>query len=701
MRKTIPIILVLILLLGIFSSVPLVSGLHINVNKYSPTSDVSTQWTDIYNGAGKHYITVSDQNNGTELKTNQNAYTDLFDMANPSVTNPGKIYNVTVYALTAEGGTGSKGVKFQIKDSVSGNSQTTGALICTTPNGVGWQNINYSFTTNPNGGAWTMTNITNLRVGLISYITDPGNALIYVTELYVKAFWSNLTYNINLVYEQTSQFWQNMTFRKSGSYSGTSYALANDSTYVYMAGGNGVPGGTVGKYWQTNMTLKASTSSYGYDIHAIAIDSDYVYVGGDNLQKVNQYWKSNMTYKAQTASYSGNIHAIVVDGTYIYVGGLTTDKVYQYWKSNLTYKAQTASYGGDIYAIVQDSTYIYVAGSATDAINQYWKSNLTYKAQTASYGGTIRAMVIDSTYIYVDGLTTDEVYQYWISNLTKKANTASFTQPLLALAIDDTYVYAGGHSVNKIYQYWKSNLTKKAEASSGEVYTMLTTAFTDNPPIYGTPSPTNGSTGQDTSLTWNIPINDEDGNTINWNIACSNGQSSSATGASNGTKSLSISGLGYSTTYKVWVNTTDVWNIATKNWYTFVTKASIVNISVSPKSINLGTVNVGQSSQSSGYHFNLSNMGNVALSVKINASASQNWTFVSWANHGKDKFCMNFSKNNWATQTNVQNDGTIVLVSNLAVSGYQLFDIKAILPTSLSHTSNSEHFTVTLTATAI
>lgn len=95
-------------------------------------------------------------------------------------------------------------------------------------------------------------------------------------------------------------------------------------------------------------------------------------------------------------------------------------------------------------------------------------------------------------------------------------------------------------------------------------------------PTFGTPSPTDGLTGQNLALTWSIPINDPDGNAFNWNIACSNGQSSNANGATNGTKSLSISGLAYNTNYTVWVNATDPYPPGSGLWlrkaYTFTTK---------------------------------------------------------------------------------------------------------------------------------
>ncbi len=96
---------------------------------------------------------------------------------------------------------------------------------------------------------------------------------------------------------------------------------------------------------------------------------------------------------------------------------------------------------------------------------------------------------------------------------------------------------------------------------------------TDNfSPILGTPSPVNESINQSLALTWQIPISDPEGDLIDYNLSCSNGDFTNITGASNGTNSLSLSGLSYSTTYTVWVNATDAGSGGwTRAWYTFTT----------------------------------------------------------------------------------------------------------------------------------
>ena len=93
-------------------------------------------------------------------------------------------------------------------------------------------------------------------------------------------------------------------------------------------------------------------------------------------------------------------------------------------------------------------------------------------------------------------------------------------------------------------------------------------------PIFGTPTPANGSINNPLSLTWSIPIIDPEGDLFSWTIQCSNGQTNSSIGVTNGTKILSLSGLASLTTYRIWVNATDPngSEIHTREWYIFTIK---------------------------------------------------------------------------------------------------------------------------------
>lgn len=96
---------------------------------------------------------------------------------------------------------------------------------------------------------------------------------------------------------------------------------------------------------------------------------------------------------------------------------------------------------------------------------------------------------------------------------------------------------------------------------------------TNEAPSLGTPSPTDGATDQDLSLTWQIPISDPESDIFDWSIECSNGQTNSDTDDTDGTKTLSLSGLEYSTTYTIYVNATDDGSgLTTSDSFTFTTK---------------------------------------------------------------------------------------------------------------------------------
>jgi len=116
------------------------------------------------------------------------------------------------------------------------------------------------------------------------------------------------------------------------------------------------------------------------------------------------------------------------------------------------------------------------------------------------------------------------------------------------------------------------------DGDSSSLPTKVTSNFTvdiseQSPPVFGAPTPTNSSTVDYLDVTWQIPIEDVQGDLFNWTIECSNLQSNSSNNDINGTKKLTINNLDYSNTYTVWVNATDngskEW---TREWFTFDTR---------------------------------------------------------------------------------------------------------------------------------
>jgi len=75
--------------------------------------------------------------------------------------------------------------------------------------------------------------------------------------------------------------------------------------------------------------------------------------------------------------------------------------------------------------------------------------------------------------------------------------------------------------------------------------------YANQPSFFESPPPSNGSINNSLSLSWNISINDTNGDLIDWTINCSNGQTNSSTSLPNGTKSLSPPSLADSTMYTI------------------------------------------------------------------------------------------------------------------------------------------------------
>jgi len=105
---------------------------------------------------------------------------------------------------------------------------------------------------------------------------------------------------------------------------------------------------------------------------------------------------------------------------------------------------------------------------------------------------------------------------------------------------------------------------------------ILTPIPINSPPEFGTPNPANETINMSLNFPWSIPISDPEGNPFTWTIQCSNGQTSGATNAGNGTKTLTLTGLHGNTSYIIWVNATDPHPPGsgnyTRQWYTFTTQ---------------------------------------------------------------------------------------------------------------------------------
>jgi len=95
--------------------------------------------------------------------------------------------------------------------------------------------------------------------------------------------------------------------------------------------------------------------------------------------------------------------------------------------------------------------------------------------------------------------------------------------------------------------------------------------FENTCPIATNPTITNHSTNINISVGFfNITVTDIDGNTSSGNITCSNSDTDYWINQANGTKSLTLSTLNYSTNYTLWVNISN--DCSLNYWYWFITE---------------------------------------------------------------------------------------------------------------------------------
>jgi len=119
--------------------------------------------------------------------------------------------------------------------------------------------------------------------------------------------------------------------------------------------------------------------------------------------------------------------------------------------------------------------------------------------------------------------------------------------------------------------YWTMNAsnTTTRNWASDYYYSMSASNSSKLGPIYGTPTPTNQSRITNTGPTFMIQLNDTY-TTFNWTIeTIPDVGNNSANSDTNGTKTLTLTSLSY-TTYTIWVNITDG-HYNTQRWYTFTT----------------------------------------------------------------------------------------------------------------------------------
>jgi hypothetical protein len=224
--------------------------------------------------------------------------------------------------------------------------------------------------------------------------------------------------------------------------------------------------------------------------------------------------------------------------------------------------------------------------------------------------------------------------------------------------------------------------------------------------------------------TANVTITDADGNTsdVYWYISTDNSTWGSPSQHNTSVLNESVvydvseaSSLG--TTYYIKIaandshdNSTQYWNFNTiENQGTasgFGGKIEVtlsdVNISITPQTLDFGEVSIGSTSNTLGTYFTITNEGSSTVIINITVNTSSNWTYVSYENIGKDAFSMNFTTDEWKSETNIEpaNPPSTTLANTLTGSGTIDFGLRIIMPTGVASVSDGESLTVWITAEA-
>jgi len=126
------------------------------------------------------------------------------------------------------------------------------------------------------------------------------------------------------------------------------------------------------------------------------------------------------------------------------------------------------------------------------------------------------------------------------------------------------------------------------------------------------------------------------------------------------------------------------------------------SFNVTPSQWNIGTIDIGDTNATTGFYFNLTNEGNVALDITINATNATNTTTPAQWNltttPGHDNFSLQYNLSSAGTWTSISTSFTS-FVTDLAINSWKTFDLKLLMATT-SSTVDPMEVTVTFKSVA-
>ena len=149
-----------------------------------------TNWANT--GGSTHYVSVSEvtPNTTTYISSATSNANALFDITNPAVS--GTITSVQVTVMAREtGGNSARVLRTLISN---GTTTVQGATAHNPINNATYGTFSDTFATNPSGGAWTWSDLTNLKVGCV--LGTGGTNTHRVTNIYVTVTYTPATLTV-------------------------------------------------------------------------------------------------------------------------------------------------------------------------------------------------------------------------------------------------------------------------------------------------------------------------------------------------------------------------------------------------------------------------------------------------------------------------------------------------------------------------
>jgi hypothetical protein len=198
----------------------------------------------------------------------------------------------------------------------------------------------------------------------------------------------------------------------------------------------------------------------------------------------------------------------------------------------------------------------------------------------------------DHTLVHANSITEGNIFDGYTTFFNEGTidNTAGTIQDIYGLIVGSGTVSTLGTFISISFTALSSSGTSTIDLSnvgvtddSGYIPIVVTDGSvqiseSNHPPIYSSISPSNGTTNIPiTRTSLSLIIRDPDGDHFNYTIQTKPTIGSvSLHNAINGTKTCTISGLTYSTTYRWYINTTDGTDWV-RRWYTFTTAPNPAN----------------------------------------------------------------------------------------------------------------------------